>query len=396
MYMIVFFFYDGMFIGVHAQDAVAAPAAPVAPVAPAAPAAPAAPMSPAPASQIEVQPLKGETFRCRNPRVMDCAAKRLKILPAPRILERYPQSVTWVYNNYSISDRAYGPTAHQPNKYYFVVLAMLKNDAAILHEWLEHHIAHGVDHFFLVDDGSTDNTKEILKVYQAKGYVTLFDPPFAGLGYRQAAAYKNNLIKMMQENVAKWVAFLDLDEFLYSPKELDLKKILKNHEDLSSIGLSWMWFGSSGNAVNQPSIVQSNTKRLDFNNNISYVKLSDAFKILKHVSQKFIINTSFKVHNVDVHIVDLEGTEANLSDRANGTKSEIVINHYGVQSKDHYEKMMAKITEHHKHHEKIRPNRDFSVVDVNDIVDERLAIQNRVGMVRLKPKEEGQVRRLRA
>ena len=149
-----------------------------------------------------------------------------------------------------------------------------------------------------------------------------------------------------------------------------------------------MWFGSNGLATNPASIVQSNTKRMDFKNAVSFNKISEAFKIMKHVSQKFIINTSFKVHNVDVHIVDVEGTEANLSDRMNGTAAELVLNHYGVQSKDHYEKLLAKNTEHHRHHDKVRPNREFAVVDINDIDDNRLAIQNRVAMVRLKMKED--------
>ena len=38
----------------------------------------------------------------------------------------------------------------QPNKYYLAVLAMFKDDATIIPEWMEHHLAHGVQHFFLI------------------------------------------------------------------------------------------------------------------------------------------------------------------------------------------------------------------------------------------------------
>ena len=90
------------------------------------------------------------------------------------------------------------------------------------------------------------------------------------------------------------------------------------------------------------------------------------------------------MHNVDVHYVDIEGTEANLSDRLNQTQTELLLNHYGIQSKDHYDKFINKISEHHKHHEKIRPNRDFAIVDVNDLEDTRLKDQNNAAKVPLK------------
>ena len=136
---------------------------------------------------VFVQPLNDEKFRCRNPRSTQCASKRIKILPRPDILQRYPDSVTWVWTNYSISDRAKelgGPSHLAPNKYYLCALAMFKDEGQVLPEWLEHHVAHGVEHFYLVDDVSTDTSKEILAPYIAKGLVTLFEPPYAGQQYR--------------------------------------------------------------------------------------------------------------------------------------------------------------------------------------------------------------------
>ena len=38
----------------------------------------------------------------------------------------------------------------------FAVLAQFKNEATGLREWLRHHIWQGVDHFLLLDNGSTD------------------------------------------------------------------------------------------------------------------------------------------------------------------------------------------------------------------------------------------------
>ena len=257
-------------------------------------------------NHITVQPLNDEKFRCRNPRMHECLSKRIKIMPRQDILQRYPNSVTWVWTNYSISDRARvigGAAISTPNKYYLSVLAMIKDDEASLPEWLEHHLAHGVEHFYLIDDKSTDRSRMVLDPYVQKGLVSLYDPPYQSQQYRQAAGFKNTMINILSKNESLWIALLDVDEYLYSPAEFDLKAVLRKHEDLSSIGISWMWFGSSGLIQQPASIVQSFVNRANLTKFATYSKISEAYKVLKHASQKFILNTRFNIHNVDVYYV---------------------------------------------------------------------------------------------
>ena len=42
-------------------------------------------------------------------------------------------------------------------EYYLSIVAIFKNESWILKEWIEHYLNQGVDHFFLIDNGSTDN-----------------------------------------------------------------------------------------------------------------------------------------------------------------------------------------------------------------------------------------------
>ena len=42
-----------------------------------------------------------------------------------------------------------------------------------------------------------------------------------------------------------WIAFIDSDEFLFTPIQKDLKKVLKEYEDFSSIAVYWKVFGTS-------------------------------------------------------------------------------------------------------------------------------------------------------
>jgi len=58
-------------------------------------------------------------------------------------LKRYPESRTWIYENYTLSERAdrvVATASRPPHKYYFSVMAMFKNEAHIMQEWLDHHI----------------------------------------------------------------------------------------------------------------------------------------------------------------------------------------------------------------------------------------------------------------
>lgn len=113
-------------------------------------------------------------------------------------LQRYPHGHTFKYERYDIKERvdemiAEKKIAPMENKYYLSIMAMFKNEAVIMKEWLDHHIAHGVDHFYLIDDYSTDNVLGVLASYIDNGLITMVAPPLPTLPYRQVAAYKRTL-----------------------------------------------------------------------------------------------------------------------------------------------------------------------------------------------------------
>ena len=49
--------------------------------------------------------------------------------------------------------------------YTLSVLAMFKNESMIIQEWIKHYIEEGVEHFYLIDNGSTDDYYEKIKMY---------------------------------------------------------------------------------------------------------------------------------------------------------------------------------------------------------------------------------------
>src|SRR5262245_20531378 len=118
--------------------------------------------------------------------------------------------------------------------------AIFKNEARFLGEWLYFHDGVGVDHFFLYDDGSSDDFLAILGPWISAGKVTLIN----GRRMNQVSAY-NDCIRRFADK-SRWIAFIDLDEFLFSPQSRDLKQILCTYRDLPAIFVYWVLYGSSG------------------------------------------------------------------------------------------------------------------------------------------------------
>jgi hypothetical protein len=60
---------------------------------------------------------------------------------------------------------------------------------------------------------------------------------------------------------ADWWLIADLDEFAYSPKETDLRKVLDGYTQFSYVSAEWLMFGSDGHEVQPPLLVSDFTKR---------------------------------------------------------------------------------------------------------------------------------------
>jgi hypothetical protein len=93
-------------------------------------------------------------------------------------------------------------------KYSVAIGAVFKNEAAILDEWLQHYIAEGVEHFYLVNDHSTDTYLDVLSKY-GSNLVTLYDK---SRPHSQVYNYQKFLRRAKAQSI--WLALLDLDEFV--------------------------------------------------------------------------------------------------------------------------------------------------------------------------------------
>lgn len=136
-----------------------------------------------------------------------------------------------------------------------VICAIFKNEAPYMREWLEFHRIVGVDKFYLYNNSSTDNFRDVLNPYIEAGIVNLVDWPYPTPC--QLPAYTDFIARMGGEKM--WAAFIDLDEFLFSPLEDKITTILDKYEHPITIGVNWICFGSSGHEKKIPNCLVTET-----------------------------------------------------------------------------------------------------------------------------------------
>ena len=129
-------------------------------------------------------------------------------------------------------------------KYYLSICAVFRDESTYLREWIEFHRLMGVEHFFLYNNLSDDNYLSVLEPYINQGIVTLGDWPEPWGMREQTNIYRDCLDRHGKKS--RWIAFLDLDEFLFAPNAETLTGALKEFEPFPGVVVNWQVYGSSG------------------------------------------------------------------------------------------------------------------------------------------------------
>jgi glycosyltransferase involved in cell wall biosynthesis len=105
-----------------------------------------------------------------------------------------------------------------------VLLMKTKNDAEIIKPNIEYHKSVGVDAFVIMDDGSTDGTREILGDLSKDGNILLFDNPVTTKFNLSSLEYMDMAEMAVNEFGADWIIGCDQDEFWVPKRTNSLKK----------------------------------------------------------------------------------------------------------------------------------------------------------------------------
>jgi Glycosyltransferase family 92 len=135
--------------------------------------------------------------------------------------------------------------AHRPlpeGTAYLAVCALFRNEAPYLREWIEFHRLVGVDRFFLYDNASSDDYLDVLAPYLDEQVVVLHEWPAPAPDQREVF---DDCLRIHRDD-ARWIAFIDLDEFLFSPTGETLDRLLPDFERWPGVGVEWAMFSLSG------------------------------------------------------------------------------------------------------------------------------------------------------
>ena len=146
---------------------------------------------------------------------------------------------------FTLSERAIKPLDDTPTKdypqVYLSIVCIAKNEGPYLKEWIEYHKLIGVERFYFYDNGSTDNTKAILDPYIKNGKVIYKYIEGKGL---QDKVYADAAFRYSSQT--RWMAVIDLDEFIVPKEKDDLREFLGEYENYPGLSINWVCFDSSG------------------------------------------------------------------------------------------------------------------------------------------------------
>jgi hypothetical protein len=217
------------------------------------------------------------------------------------------------------------------------ICAIFKDDIPYLKEWIEFHLEQGVEHFYLYDNNPNPENLSSIHAYIQNQVVDIIPWRFSHQNnpvtwaHIQCDAYMDCLKKNRNCN---WIAFIDTDEFLFSPKKENLRKILKNYEKFAGVCVNWVMYGTSG-----VDYIPENEKMLNL---LVYRAPLDNLHIKSIVQPKYVIGCR------SMHFFEMSDGKYSVTENKEhiygpfsktNSVNNLRINHYWSRDKKFFEKV---------------------------------------------------------
>jgi hypothetical protein len=204
--------------------------------------------------------------------------------------------------------------------YYLSVLSIFKNETMTLKTWINHYLWQGAEHFYLIDNGSTDNPLSILQHYIDEGIVSYFYLPER---HKQVEHYRFVFDTENLKEKTHWLCVCDIDEFFYGVDKKLTTKLKSLNDFFDYVLCNWQMFGTDGN-IFQPE---------DIRTSITHCK-KELWSETKYIFKTQIIHDS---SHIDTHsLINIPYIKNNRIRIANQL---IKLNHYALQSLEFYTKI---------------------------------------------------------
>jgi glycosyl transferase family 92 len=209
---------------------------------------------------------------------------------------------------------------------YLAACMTYANHASYLQEWIEFHKLVGIERFYLYDNGSSDDHEEVLAPYVEEGTVVAHHWP--GVGHERYAARDHCLATYGDE--ARWIAFFDDDEFLFSPSGKPVSAVLRDYEEWPAVGVNSAVFLLSGHKKRPPgTVIENYTMRRPLNHR-AIKSIVDPKRTLQCESDHHFAYTSG--HAVDLAKQPVEGPRTEKYTQE--CETVLRINHYHTKSEE--------------------------------------------------------------
>ena len=145
----------------------------------------------------------------------------------------------------------------------------IKNEGPYLAEYIEFHLLQGFDYFIFYDNGSTDNTMDVLEPYIKENLVEVRTYP------TDLQDSKNYWLMTRcideQKNKSQWVHFHAIDERIYCPDGRKIPELLRDYEEYGGLCVAWREFNSNGHIKKPEGLIIENYTAF-FNDSKQHIK----------------------------------------------------------------------------------------------------------------------------
>lgn len=217
----------------------------------------------------------------------------------------------------------------EPPERFLSVMVRVKDEGPFIVEWICHHIGLGVEHFYVYDNASSDDTRARLAPLIRAGRVTYVYWPTVPI----TPSAENDFFRRFARE-SRWVAFIDSDEFIEVRSTRPLTEILASH-DAPALALNWRLFGSSWHAGVPDGMV---TKNFEF----AAESLDNHIKVIAQPREIVSLRNPHNFYYRRCRLArTLKGSRAygTFADPGDSEGHEVELRHYVVRSvEDDYRK----------------------------------------------------------
>lgn len=229
------------------------------------------------------------------------------------------------------------------------VVTIIKNEGRYLKEWLDYHLAAGVDHFYLYDNDSDDDTREVLRPYAEENLVNYFVVPGE---LAQMPAY-NDAVRRFRF-ATRYMAFIDCDEFIF-PKNGQgitevVDEVLSAKPQAAGLAINWQIFGSNNLETVDYSkgVLERFTRRApsDWFEPPTPTTLPVGNIHIKTIANprfvRYIVNPHYAYYFEGKFAVNTAGERVTHWGNEPVLADKLVVNHYITKSKEEFQNKMGR------------------------------------------------------